>query len=194
MIESEELSLLYSIAKSEGLNKGYKTPLYHPIYKHPLPVSEHRYDHENHLRRILSCKIPFQGMAAITKGDAWSLEEVYMRNGKDCLADRDGVPPLHVSVQLNQLECVQVLLNIGVDINEANQYGYTPLRVAKVNGLKDIVDLLIQFEAKEFAEVTDEAPSTTVLEVYPEQNFGKMKKEIYQKRNVNQVSKSSRYF
>lgn len=189
-----DLSLLYSIAKSEGLNKGSKPPLYNPIYKHPLPISDHRFHHEDNLRRILSCKISFQGMAAITKGDAWSLEEVYIRNGKDCLADRDGVSPLHVAVQLNQLECVEVLLNIGVDINRPNQYGYTPLRVARMNALSEIEQLLSRYEAMEYAEVTDEAPSTTALEVYPEQNYGAVRKEIYQRRNTSQVAKASKYF
>lgn len=85
----EEMDLMNAIAKGEGLytvprfTPHHSTVHYTPLYKHPLPVSsEARYDHEHNLTRILSAKVPLQGMAAIAKCDAWALEEVYMRHGR----------------------------------------------------------------------------------------------------------------
>jgi ankyrin repeat protein len=195
MEEAANLALLTSIARSEGLNRGKPSKIfYNPIYKHPLPISDHRYDYENNLRRILSCSVPFQGMAAITKGDAWSLEEVFLRNGRACLSDRDGVSPLHIAVQLNQVECVQVLLNIGVDVNQPNQYGYPPLSVARSNGYIQIEQLLIKQGAKAVIKVSDEAPSTTNLEVYPEQNYGKVRQNVLLMKDSDKIARSSRYY
>jgi hypothetical protein len=189
------LRLFTSVAKSEGLNVGNQRPYYNPIYRHPLSLSENRYEREANLRRIISCKIPFQGMAAITKGDSWCLEEVFMQHGLACLSSKDGVHPLHIAIQLNQVDCVQVLLNIGIDVNIPNDYGFTPLRVAKTAGLDEIVELLSQHNALENVSVSDEAPSTTVLEVYPEQNYGtKKKSNNYLSKDCYQISRQSKYF
>lgn len=190
----EDRSLLTSIAKSEGLNVGTKKVRYTPIYKHPLPLSERKFAIEDNLRKVLSCKIPFQGMAAITRGDPWSLEEVFMRNGHDCLADKDGVSPLLLAIQQNQIECVMVLLNIGVDVNRPNAFGYTPLHVARSNNQQEIIDLLLQHDAQYLAEVTDEAPDSTILEVYPEQNYKSNTFHQPKPKDGFALSRSSQYF
>lgn len=68
----DEFELLKSIATSKGFRdrnsgsgriKTGKASRYLPIYKHPLPVSEYRYNHENNLKFCLSCKVEHQGEA-----------------------------------------------------------------------------------------------------------------------------------
>lgn len=54
----EEYNLLKSVARSEGLNAQFeKKKGYLPLFKHPLPVSENRYTHEDILRKVVSCKL-----------------------------------------------------------------------------------------------------------------------------------------
>jgi hypothetical protein len=194
-----DLDLLTSIARSEGLQKGNpnKKLFYNPLYKHPLPISDHRFSYEASLRKILSSDVSFQGISAIIKGDAWSLEEVYLRHGWACLKDKDGVPPLHIAVQLNQSDCVQVLLNIGVDVNQPNEYGFPPLYVAKSGGFWQIAELLISKGALATVhQMLDEAPETTALEVYPENHYGtgRKNKSEYKKKDCQKLSRSVQYY
>ena len=90
--------LLKAIAKSEDVIVDGKPVLkYIPMYKHPLPVSKTRHEHELVLRRVLSAPLPRQAIAAVTIGDAYVLEEVYMRGApvevrvswRDCLTSAD---------------------------------------------------------------------------------------------------------
>jgi hypothetical protein len=161
--------LLEAIAKSEGLNYGNKKKVnYTPLFKHPLDVSESRYLHESNLRRILSCKVSSQAITAIGKCDAWVLEEVYMRHGPECLGERNGTTPLHLAVQMNSIDCVMVLVNIGVDLNVPNHLGYTPLYVARLNGFSEIEKLLASHNATLKSSKIVIKPISTILEVTPE--------------------------
>lgn len=192
---SEEIDLLDSIMNSEGLNAfdpTYKMTNFNPVLRHPLPLSDHRYLYEKNLRTILSCKPEFQGMAAISRGDAWTLEEVYMRHGPIVLTPKNGISPLHLSVQLNIYECVLVLINIGVDVNEVNSLGYTPLFVATKSGFDSIVELLTKNNAKIYNSKADENPETTNLEVYPERQSEIPAEKV--PMNSYLYSKSSHYY
>ena len=144
MDDDFDLNLLRAIARSEGLQNGKidtcdKSKItnvvgnkkYFPILKHPLPVSISRHDHEKALCKVMSSPVEYQGIAAITLGDAWALEEVYMRSGDVVLKEKNGSYPIHVAVQLNSIDCVMVLIHIGVDINKTNSLGFTPLQLAK---------------------------------------------------------------
>ncbi len=167
--EEDNFDLLRAIARSEGLNcKDNRIKGYLPLFKHPLPVSDNRHEHESVLKRVLSCKIEFQGIAAITLGDAWSLEEIYMRNGKVALKDKNGSSPLHLAVQMNSIDCIMVLINIGVELSSRNVLGFTPMFIAHSAGFTQIVQLLRENKAQMFIETAAEAPSHTVLDVQPE--------------------------
>lgn len=174
ILESGDLSITYdalldSIAKSEGLQSSSVPKVtYTPLYRHPLDVSEKRFAHEENLRKILSSKVAYQGITAVAKGDAWTLESVYMRHGMACLCDRHGTTPLHLAVQMNNLDCVMVLANINVDLNIPNLLGYTPLYVAKLNGYDDIERFLVERKASLKPSTVTVHPTTTVLEVIPE--------------------------
>lgn len=171
----EEIELLNSIARSEGLINHRTVPktIYTPILKHPLPISERRYEHENVLRRVLSCKKSFQGMAAISQGDAWTLEEVYMRGGPETLSPKNGNYPIHLAVQMQSTDCVMVLINMGVDLNVPNSLGYTPLFLAHSNSTKEVIKLLTDNNAKLHVDTNVRIPkSKSVLDVYPEPTPG----------------------
>jgi hypothetical protein len=171
--ETQNFNLLRAIARSEGLNsKDNRIKGYLPLFKHPLPVSDSRHEHERILKRVLSCKLEYQGIAAITLGDAWSLEEVYMRGGKPTLKEKNGSPPIHMAVQMNSIDCILVLINIGVDLSSTNSMGFTPLYVAHSAGLTQIVQLLRENKALMFVEAAKEAPRSTVLDVVPESRSG----------------------
>jgi ankyrin repeat protein len=124
--------------------------------KHPLPPSENRHEHEKCLRKVLSCKINFQGIAAITLGDAWSLEEVFIRNGDSVLGEKNGSSPIHIAIQLASIDCLLVLINIGVDLNKPNCFGFTPLYLARASSLSTIEEMLISNGAKLKANTDNE--------------------------------------
>ncbi len=167
--DEESFNLLRAIARSEGLkNKNNKIKGYLPLFKHPLPVSDNRHEHESVLKRVLSCKLEYQGIASITLGDAWSLEEVYMRSGRIVLTDRNGSSPLHLAVQMNSIDCIMVLINIGVELSGRNDMGFTPMFIAHSAGFTQLVQLLRENNALMFVEPKHETPSGTILDVYPE--------------------------
>lgn len=191
----ENLRILTAIARSEGLNIDKTQPYdarYTPIFKHPLPLSDHRFEHERNLRKILSCRAEFQANAAISQGDGWTLEEVYMRGGNRVLGKKNGTSPLHMAIQMNSIDCLMVLLNIGVDVNEPNSLGYTPLHVAITNGFREIEKLLRDNDAK--LEIrTEEPPESTVLDVYPEKRFHDPNR-VSKPLDAYQLSRASKYY
>jgi len=112
--------LMKAIARGEALTSPSKDELphkYQPVFKHPLPVSDHSALHGANLRRVTCCALNRQASAAVTCGDAWALEEVYMNGAPIGLKDKSGFTPIHIAVQLDSFECVAVLLRMGADPN-----------------------------------------------------------------------------
>lgn len=191
---NEEYFLLKSVARSEGLRcVDGKTKGYLPIFKHPLPVSDTRFLHEDTLRKILSCRLEYQGMAAITRGDAWVLEEVYMKGGPATLTGKNGSTPIHLAVQMKSIDCIMVLINIGVDLNVVNNMGFTPRFLAHSAGASQIETLLIENGARMVLESHFEEPVKSVLDVTPQKGVG----SIEVKSSLNEFlkqPKSSIYY
>jgi len=173
-MDHEQLyTLQKSIARSDGLNgMPGKVTGYLPLFKHPLPVSETRFLHEDILRKVLSCKLSFQGMAAITKGDAWVLEEVYMRGGPATLTGKNGSMPIHLAVKMKSVDCVMVLINVGVDLNSVNSFGFTPRFLARSERSGEIEKLLVENGAAYVVEEQIVGPDSTVLDVRPGRGVG----------------------
>jgi hypothetical protein len=194
--DEDFLHLMEAIAKSEGLqvkNKGNVVPSYTPIFRHPLPVSEHKFYHERNLQRVMSCKREFQAVAAISQCDGWTLEEVYMKGGESVLGSKNGDSPLHLAVQMESIDCLLVLLNIGVDLNKPNALGFSPLQIAEAKGLTDISKLLRERGAHQQATVNDHAPDTTCLDVYPENKYLTSSQKPSM-RNAYLLSKQTNYY
>eukprot|EP01038_Epipyxis_sp_PR26KG_P013396 gene13396-17963_t len=165
-LTEEEYALLRSIARSEGLNKPNSPRKdYQPLMHHPLPPSDHRHLHEENYRKVTSCAAEKQAFAAITKGDAWTLEEVYMNGSPLEVRDKQGNSPVHLAVQMNNTDCLMVLLHAKVDINPVNNLGFTPLYLANAMGLQTIRQMLIENGAKSnIIDVKGEPPHTTILD------------------------------
>lgn len=171
--DNDEFRLLKAVARSDGLNsRDGKTKGYLPLFKHPLPVSDTRFLHEDTLRKILSCKLEYQGMAAITKGDAWVLEEVYMRGGPVTLTAKNGSTCIHLAVQMKSIDCIMVLISIGVDLNVVNNMGFTPRFLAHSAGATQIELLLVENGALMVLESHYQEPVQTVLDVLPQRGVG----------------------
>jgi len=65
--------------------------------------------------------------------------------------------PLHIAASKGHLECAQLILSFGVKsiINEKDYKGFTALLMASCNGYKDIVELLLNYDADPSIPVND---------------------------------------
>lgn len=142
--EEDQLRLLKACARNEPLTSTSKVKpqRYQPLFKHPLPVSDHSAYHDANLRRARCCALPRQAAAAVTFGDAWALEEVYLAGSPIEHADKNGFTPLHLAVQMNSFECVMVLINAGANINACTLSGCTPLYLAVAAGATEAAAVL----------------------------------------------------
>ncbi len=164
--------MMMTIAKGDPLPKldrrnatsARKLREYGPIFRHPLPMSEDWAQFQAVLKRVLSCKLDDQVLAAITLENAWVLEEVYMRGAPPYIADVNGFAPIHIAAQRNAYECIMVLLNIGVDINVATLSGMTPLYMAHAAGATQAFQLLSEHKAKMISDAQLKLQGATVLD------------------------------
>jgi ankyrin repeat protein len=117
------------------------------------------------LNRVLCAKIEDQAAVAVSLGDPWVLEEIYMRGAPVEVAGKSGYRPIHLAVQKNQFECIMVLIGIGVDINVVTVSGVTPLYMARASGAVQAAEVLIEKGAKLMIDPMRIAPGVTVLEV-----------------------------
>lgn len=182
----EATNLLRAIAKSTSVvspglsRKGYKA-----LYRHPLTVSKHRYEHELVLNRIMSCPLHKQAAAAVVARDAHSLEEVFIRGAPVDIADPfNGFTPLHLAIQLGSVECVMVLLNIEVDVNVASSSGATPLFLSGSQGMTEVRALLLARGAKSDRKGCKGVHSSTVLTYRPPNMIGSALVQAPQSRRL----------
>lgn len=129
----DEHALYRAISKSESLHpkKGPLKPFYRPLLRHPLPINEASAYHKQILKRCQHTSIDKQAMAAVVAGDAWVLEELYMLGVPVDVINDSGYTPLHIAAQLNNYDCILVLLNIPtVDVNCRTYSGATALYLA----------------------------------------------------------------
>jgi hypothetical protein len=141
----DEHALYRAISKGESLHpkKGAKAPFYRPLLRHPLPINEAAAYHKQQLKRCQHTKLEKQAMAAVVAGDAWVLEELYMLGVPVDVINDSGYTPLHIAAQLNNYDCILVLLNIPtVDVNCRTYSGATALYLAISAGSKQAEKLL----------------------------------------------------
>ena len=126
--------LLKCIASGDALTdaapEAVRPKYYQPVFKHPLPISAHSSRHDANLKRVLCCSLEKQAAAAVTLGDAWALEEVYMKGAPIDVPNASGYTPLHMAVQVNNFECVMVLIKMGANVNAQTLSGISPLFLA----------------------------------------------------------------
>lgn len=118
-----------------------------------------------------------------------------MRGGHSTLKEKNGNSLVHLAVQMGSIgmvclmttmplllttvqvlltslcgvDCLMVLINIGVGLNEPNSLGFTPLYVAHSNRAAEVASLLAENGATMFVEKqTGGVPDSTALDVEPE--------------------------
>jgi ankyrin repeat protein len=76
--------------------------------------------------------------------------ELLIRNGADIHATyRDGRTALHASIvkETSSWDCAKILLDHKVDVNRADNFGYTPLHLAALNEFSSCAYMLIEYGA-----------------------------------------------
>ena len=163
--------LLKCIATGEPLTEmapeSARPKHYQPVFKHPLPVSDHSAIHEANLRRVMCCALPKQAAAAVTMGDAWALEEVFMRGAPISHPDAGGYTPIHMAVQTNNFECVITLIKMGADVNAQTLSGTTPLFLAAAANAVEAYQVIMEAGGVMEVRNADEVPPMEVLEMSP---------------------------
>ena len=109
-------------------------------------------------------------------------------------------PLLHVAIDHNRPEIVQMLINAGADVNLKNEYGYTPLAIfnghlEKLEALYDGLDMEDMEDAKKMinllldagAEFSEEMKF--IKEFLTEMYSGEIKKELEPKANSEVLRK-----
>ncbi len=141
--EDQDL-LMTKIARGEALTSPAKDlpERYEPLFEHPLPISDHSTAHESNLRRIQCCPLDRQAMAAVTMGDAWALEAVFMNGAPVENPDPNGFYPIHLAVQLNNVDCIFTLINMKVNVNVTTLTGTTPLFLAIASNASECATLI----------------------------------------------------
>ena len=165
-------ALLKAIASGNPLTEPapeHKRPglKYQPVFRHPLPISDHSAFHDANLKRVLCCSLEKQAAAAVTLGDAWVLEEVFMRGGPADFVDKSGYSPIHLAVQVNNFECVMVLIKMGADVNAQNLAGVTPLFLAVAANASETAQVLREAGAVMEVKNADEVAPMEILENSP---------------------------
>jgi ankyrin repeat protein len=85
--------------------------------------------------------------------------ETDFSNVNACSSDGDN--GLHCVVRWGDLSAAKALIDAGIDINKAGDFGYTPLHVACMQGNVEMVKLLIDRGADMFALCEGDAPFAT---------------------------------
>ena len=107
-----------------------------PMYAHPLPTSRPRYDAERMMKKLNNMPRQERVAAAASWGLAWCIEELYMQGCPVSQENATGFTPLHVACRFDFIDCVTVLMNIGleptagIDVNDETMNFLTPLEVA----------------------------------------------------------------
>lgn len=164
----DDMYLLKCVHRGESLVKktaGKTKKKIVPILKHPLPVSERRFGHEQMYRDICTHSGEKQVISAVTLQNAWVLEQVLMDGAPIEVQDTNGYRPIHIAARNNDFECTMVLINFGADINAVTISGITPLYLARAAQASQVVELLeAQGAVLEFGSHRS-LPGATVLEV-----------------------------
>jgi hypothetical protein len=95
-----------------------------------------------------------------------------MRGGPATLTGKNGSMPVHLAVKMKSVDCMMVLINIGVDLNSINSFGFTPRFLARSERSVEIEQLLAENNAEYVVEEQTDGPDRTVLDVVPGRGVG----------------------
>ena len=86
-----------------------------PLFAHPLPTSRPRFDNEKLMKKLNNLPRHERAAAASSWGLAWCIEELYMQGCPVDNVNVTGFTPLHIACRFDFVDCVEVLLNIGLE-------------------------------------------------------------------------------
>ena len=98
---------------------------------------------------------------AAMKRDAVALRRLVEQKADVNAPGRDGTPPLHWLVRVDDLESAGLLIRSGADATRANRYGVTPIFLACANGNVGMMRLLLDAGAD--ANTPDPAGETPLM-------------------------------
>ena len=127
---TEETAALKIAKDREGVQKGGY--VYVPTMKHPLEMGMEKFEAEKSMRRLRLCAMDKRIEAATVMNQPWCIEELYMLGAPCNIPNHMGYTPLHIAAARNYHKCVEVLLNMRLDIegNAVTNKGYPPLYLA----------------------------------------------------------------
>ena len=127
---TEERAALQIAKDREGVQKGGY--VYVPTMKHPLEMGLEKFEADKCMRRLRLCSMDKRIEAATVMNQPWCIEELYMLGAPCNVPNKMGYTPLHIAAARNHHRCVEVLLNMSMDIevNAVTNKGYTPLYLA----------------------------------------------------------------
>lgn len=110
--------------------------IYTPILAHPLEFGMEKLENDNAVRRFRLLPMEKRIEAAVAMNLPWVVEELYLGGAPPSCPNKSGYTPLHIAAARNYPGCVEVLLNMKMDvlINAVTSKGYTPLYLARSCG------------------------------------------------------------
>lgn len=127
--------------------------IYTPILEHPLDFGMEKLKNDQAFRRLRLSPLDKRIEAAVAQNLPWCVEELYI-NGASCdIHNKAGYTPLHLAAARNFPLCVEVLLNMKMDIkvNAVTTKGYTPLYLARACQAPECAKLILDAGGKETA-------------------------------------------
>jgi hypothetical protein len=97
---------------------------------------------------------------AIRESQMWAFQVLIKNGAKFDIINNDKENLIHYAVSGigNAQQFIRTLVSKGVDVNQENKFGETPLDIAKKKNLSRIADLLKELGAKEKATTTSTSP------------------------------------
>ena len=84
---------------------------------------------------------------AIKENNKFKLSSLFVENDMDIeifnRPNKLSVTPLILAISLQRLDCIQTLIDMGVDVNKQDQMENTPLHIACIDGKPKIVKMLL---------------------------------------------------
>lgn len=115
--------------------------------------------------------------------------EILIKNGAEVNVRENflGATPLILAVQKNQSsEIIETLIKNGANVNAKDMYGDTPLAYAMRSHNNELVDVLLKYDAKEYAQPTMDSKTAEALD----EGFLMCKKYIVQQISLKNITEA----
>lgn len=128
-LAAEEAALPVVAERKKVQRGGY---VYKPLCNHPLDYGTEKFEADQVMRRLRLLPMARRIEAATAMNLPWCIESLYIAGAPCDAPNKSGYTPLHVAAARNFPMCVEVLLNMKMDIkvNALTLKGYTALYLA----------------------------------------------------------------